>query len=471
MPGEAYTLCVQLQSRLAAVPQNKHAVVVDCNTMFTPPTDIPRLRSFVPPPSVPLVLPALTITSDAVAVDEGERVTFTITTSSPVEVDTTVHVSLAEDLGDGPGRIGRHQLSTVTIAAGQRSVSWTATTLADEVKGGDGTAVARILHGDGYTPGDQSSVSVALRDDDQSSTSAHTVDAAVITKVQALATQTRYGAAHVNRWQRVLVAFGEHDGTGVTGGAMISAEAQQKADRYSSPVWNLVVVELTALEASPSEQPKLKSLVKQTSKTKTTPELSIGAGGGITEAGAARFTISASPTPASPITVKVGVSQNGDFGASGAPTTYTVSTTNDQIDEADGSVTATLQDGTGYTVSSSNGAATVAVSDDDVPELSISAGGGITEGGAASFTITATPAPASPITVKVGISQSGDFGASGAATITISGASTTYTVSTTNNQIDEADGSVTATLQDGTGYTVSSSNGAATVDVAADAGY
>ena len=44
-----------------------------------------------------------------------------------------------------------------------------------------------------------------------------------------------------------------------------------------------------------------------------------------------------------------------------------MTTTNDNADEADGSVTATLQSGSGYTVSSSQGAATVAVSDDDHP--------------------------------------------------------------------------------------------------------
>ena len=574
VPGEADTLCVQLQSRLAAVPQNKQAVVVDCDTMFTAPEAIPgqfspssfmRLRALVPP--------TLTITSDAVAVDEGERVTFTITAGSPVEVDTVVHVSLAEELGDSPDRIGRHQLSTVTIAAGQRSVSWTATTLADEVDRGDGSAVATIMHGDGYTLGEIFSVSVALTDDDAPATpeisisggsgiteggtasftitanpapaadldvsvtvsqsgdygattgqqtvtipttgsvtltvgttnddadetdgsvtatldapaadagytvsatqgaatvdvadddasSSYTVDPQVVADVKVWVAETHNGAEHVNRWQRVLVAFGELDASGVSGIVMSAAEAQTYADRGWQR-WVPAVAELTALEASQSGQPP--------------PELSISAGGGITEGGTAQFTISANPAPAADLSVSVTVSQVGDYGATtGARTltipttgsvTLTVGTSNDGADEADGSVTATVNTGSGYTVSSTNGAATVSVADDDVPELSISAGGGITEGGAASFTITASPVPAGPITVKLSVSQNGDFGATGAATITLSGASTTYTVSTTNDQLDEADGSVTATLEDGTSYTVSSSNGAATVAVSDD---
>ena len=206
------------------------------------------------------------------------------------------------------------------------------------------------------------------------------------------------------------------------------------------------------------------------------PELSITGGSGITEGGTASFTITASSAPTGPVTVKVEVSEDGDFGASGAATvtvsgstaSYTVITSNDAVNEADGSVTATLQDGDGYTVSSTKGSATVVVADNDAPAVSIAAGSWIAEGGVASFTITANPAPANPVTVKVGVSQSGDFGASGAATVQVSGATTTYSITTSDDAADEADGSVTATLEDGEGYTVSSTKGAATVAVADD---
>ncbi len=204
------------------------------------------------------------------------------------------------------------------------------------------------------------------------------------------------------------------------------------------------------------------------------PEVTITAGSGITEGGTATFTISANPAPASPITVNVGVSQSGSFGAvgtatvsvSGATTTYTITTSDDNVDEADGSVTATVQSGSGYTVGSP-ASGTVAVSDDDVPEVTITAGSGITEGGTATFTISANPAPASPITVNVGVSQSGSFGAVGTATVSVSGATTTYTITTSDDNVDEADGSVTATVQSGSGYTVGSP-ASATVNVADD---
>ena len=209
------------------------------------------------------------------------------------------------------------------------------------------------------------------------------------------------------------------------------------------------------------------------------PEITISGGAGITEGGYARFTISANPAPASPITVNIGVSETGDWDATGAAkvsinsatTTYNIVTNGDQVDEADGSVTATVQSGNGYTVGNAS-SASVNVSDDDAPppatpEITISGGSGITEGDTATFTITADPAPANPLTVNVGVTQTGDYGASGATTVSISGATTTYTVSTTNDEVDEANGSVTARVKAGQGYTVGSP-ASATVAVADD---
>ncbi|MCY3881465.1 MAG: hypothetical protein OXG61_05040, partial [Chloroflexi bacterium] len=208
------------------------------------------------------------------------------------------------------------------------------------------------------------------------------------------------------------------------------------------------------------------------------------AGSGITEGGSASFTVTASPAPASALTVTITVTQTGDYAAPGTtgsktvviPTggskTYTVATTNDGVDEANGSVKVTLNAGSGYSVSSSHGAASVTVADDDVPEISVTADSGITEGGSASFTVTASPAPASALTVTITVTQTGDYaapGTTGSKTVVIpTGGSKTYTVATTNDGVDEANGSVKVTLNAGSGYSVSSSHGAASVTVADD---
>lgn len=88
------------------------------------------------------------------------------------------------------------------------------------------------------------------QDTPQDPPTGYTVDPQVIAKAKELASQTQHGPVHVNRWNRVLVAFGAHDGTGVTGGAMTLDEAEQNAKRYSSPVWHDVVAELTKLNAA-----------------------------------------------------------------------------------------------------------------------------------------------------------------------------------------------------------------------------
>ncbi len=99
------------------------------------------------------------------------------------------------------------------------------------------------------------------------------------------------------------------------------------------------------------------------------------------------FTFTASPVPYAALPVAVTVATDGDwgvtagsrtvtFGAGASTATLTLATTDDQADEADGSVTATVGSGTGYTVGTAS-SASVAVSDNDdapvnnLPALSV----------------------------------------------------------------------------------------------------
>ncbi|MCY3609637.1 MAG: S8 family serine peptidase [Acidimicrobiaceae bacterium] len=215
------------------------------------------------------------------------------------------------------------------------------------------------------------------------------------------------------------------------------------------------------------------------------PEVSVTAGAGVTEGGDASFTVTASPAPSAPLSINVSVTQAGDYGVTTGSRTVTVPTSgsvtvsvptaDDDVDELDGSVTVAVVSGSGYTVSSTQGSASVGVSDDDdpppaTPQISVTAGSGITEGANASFTVTASPAPAQPLAVRVTISQQGDYGVTtGSRTVTIgtSGAAT-LTVATSDDDTDEADGSVTVTINSSDGYTVSSAHGTASVAVSDD---
>ena len=216
------------------------------------------------------------------------------------------------------------------------------------------------------------------------------------------------------------------------------------------------------------------------------PELSLSAGAAVDEGGNASFTVTASPAPQSDITIGYTVAQGGavlaapgagqrtvTLAAGNASVTLAVATEDDGVDEADGSVSVTLDAGTGYTVAAGAGGASVAVRDNDEPVVGISAGAAVTEGAAASFTVTASPVPHAPLEVALTVSQDGDFAASGetgAKTVTVPvGGSVTLEVPTVNDEKDEPDGLVTATLDAGTGYTVAAAPAnAASVEVRDD---
>ena len=91
-----------------------------------------------------------------------------------------------------------------------------------------------------------------------------------------------------------------------------------------------------------------------------------------------------------------------------------------------------------------------------LPAVTVSAGADVTEGGDAVFTLTASPAPASPLAVSVTVAATGEFGIGGGkrpVTIPTTG-SATLTLATANDAADEPDGSVTLTVAAGDGYTV-----------------
>ncbi|MDE0269349.1 MAG: hypothetical protein OXI96_10035, partial [Acidimicrobiaceae bacterium] len=265
---------------------------------------------------------------------------------------------------------------------------------------------------------------------------------------------------------RVLVAFGEHDGTGVTGGVMTAAEAQQMANTHSSPVWDEVVTELTALEASAQSTPP----------PPPPSEVNITAAVDGTEGTSVSFTLTATPAPSADLPVSVTVSVVGDYGVTAGSqtltiptsgsTTFTVATTDDDADEPDGSVTLTVNAGSDYTVGALS-SETATVADDDpvqeqpqMPVVTITAGSGVTEGGSVEFTVSASSVPAADLDVTVTVTAVGDYGVTAdTRTVTIpTSGSAILTVATAGDDADEPDGSVTATLVDGADYDLGTPN-------------
>ncbi len=307
------------------------------------------------------------------------------------------------------------------------------------------------------------------------------VSDALLADAQKAATETwRTSPGHVERWSRVLAAFGESNA--YSNNPMTITEAQAQADRGLQR-WAPVAPALQCLAAAPQEQPEPAEVQPATPGTPVTPELSLSAGSAVDEGGQATFTLTANPAPGSDLTVPYTVAQSGEYldtpGAGHRTVVLTagatsgalsVATLDDAADEADGSVSVTLGTGTGYTVATGQGSAAVTVRDNDEPVVSLSAGSGVTEGASASFTVSASPVPAAPLDITLSVGQSGDFAASGetgsrTVTIPVTG-SATVKVATVDDSADEPDGSITATVEAGTGYTVAASpDHAATVAV------
>ena len=304
------------------------------------------------------------------------------------------------------------------------------------------------------------------------------VSDALLADVEEYAGETwRTSPGHVERWSRVLAAFGESNAW--SSNPMTVAEARAQADRGLQR-WAPVVEAMECLENPPEEQPEQAEVQPV---TPATPVLSLRAGSAVDEGGNATFTVTADPAPATDLSIAWTVAQSGEYlaapgagsrtatlAAGATSVALSVDTVDDAADEADGSVSVTLGAGTGYTIATGKGSAAVAVRDNDEPAVSIAAGSGVTEGMSASFTVSASPVPAAPLDVTLTVAQSGDFAASGetgsrTVTVPVTG-SATFEVATVDDGADEPDGSVTATLGTGTGYTLAAApDNAATVAV------
>ena len=439
--------------------------------------------------SVERTMPDISIVAGG-GVNEGDDATFTVTASPPPTADLEVGVTVAQS-GDYGVTTGSR---TVTIPP-SGSYTLTVATADDTADEADGSVSVTVDAGSGYTVSTSAgTATVAVSDGDvlevgviggsgvtEGGDAVFTVSASPaptaplivnVTVVQTgdfgVSAGSRSVTVPTSGSVTVTVSTSDDDVDELDGSVSVSVDS---GDGYTV---STAQGSASVVVSDDDDPPPV-----------VVPEVSVTAGNGITEGGDASFTVSASPAPTAPLTVNVTVAQSGDFGAptgtrtvtvgTGGNATVTVSTSDDDVDEPDGSVTATVKNGDGYTVSGSQGSATVNVADDDdpplaTPEVSVTAGSGITEGADASFTVSASPAPTAPLTVNVTVAQTGDFGVStGSRSVTVpTSGSATVTVSTSDDDVDEPDGSVTATVKNGDGYTVSSTAGSASVVVSDD---
>ena len=332
----------------------------------------------------PVPEPEVSIAAGA-GVTEGGSASFTLTADPAPTAPLDVSVTIAAE-----GEFG--------IAAGERTVTIPATgsyeltlaTAGDGVDEPNGSVTATVDAGNGYTVGAASSGTVAIADDDALSAAHPLVKHAPVVKRfhDRITARNQHGNSAAGGWnKRFLKAMGHPDYVAYPQAAVTVADATRiwnHGGPGANTGWNGTVEAVTYAERYFAGQvtPPDPALI---------PEISIAAGAAITEGGDAVFTVTADRAPDANLSVALTVSEaaGSDFVAAadeGAKTvtipagetagTLTVRTEDDRADEPDGSVTATLAAGSGYTVAASpRDAASVAVADNDaagaLPVLSV----------------------------------------------------------------------------------------------------
>ena len=422
--------------------------------------------------------------SGSAPVTEGDYVTFTITAHPPPSDDLPVNIYIGQRGDFVKGALGS---DTVTIPVAASSEGYVVSTSDDSIDEPNGSVTAEVRPGRDYIARGSSRATVAVNDDDVTPEISISGSVPVTEGADAAFTITAVPPPTASLDVRVNITqagnFVPAGNLGVktvtvpaTGSASYSVSTSDDVIDESYGSVTAKVLAGTGYTVGTTSSRATVAVNDDDGTPQTTPEVNISGGSAVTEGADVTFTITAHPPPKAPLDVSLDITQAGNFVTSGGTglkmvtvplagsVDYDVSTSDDGTDEPNGSVTATVHSGTGYTVGKSS-RTTVAVNDDDfTPEVNISGGSAVTEGADVTFTITAHPPPKAPLDVSLDITQAGNFVTSGGTglkmvTVPLAG-SVDYDVSTSNDSTDEPNGSVTATVRSVTGYIVGSGSSA-----------
>ena len=442
--------------------------------------------------------PAITISGGS-AVTEGTAATFTVT-ASPAPTDAlTINLSVSDGTGDF---LGSTPPTTVTIPANMATATLSVPTVNDNTDEDNGVITVTLSAGTGYTIADPApSAMVTVNDNDDApvtptvtlslngvTTIAENRGSVTVTMtlssspasliripIMTGGTATIRSASDLNDYSIGTGSVGFSAGTTfLSFNFTVDTFADNKVEGDETIILSIDASSIDGVDNGATTSVTLTII----DDNEVLPVITISGGSAVTEGTAATFTLTANPAPTDALTVSLSVSDGiGNFLGSSPPATamftansgtatLTVPTVDDSTDEADGSVTVTLSSSTAYTLGSP-AIAFVTVNDNDgapVPAITISGGSAVTEGTAATFTVTASPAPVGTLTVNFSASNgSGDFlGTNPPTSVTFTATEATATVSvpTNDDSTDEPNGSVTVTLSAGSGYTLGSTTSA-----------
>ena len=411
--------------------------------------------------ATPLAPPVVTIARQgSAAVTEGMDVVFRVTASRTVTANLTVNLTIAEAAGSNFIASNNKGMKTVDIPASSRSMTYTVATEDDNMDESNGSVTVTVRDGTGYTVGSPSEASVTVNDND----------------VPPPAKPTGFTATAGD--EEVTLLWTDPKNSDITG-----YQFRQKAGSGSYGSWTPI-----ANSDATTVTHTVSGLTNGVAHAFRIRAVAGSTNGVQSDEATATPRANSVPTVANMIpdqTAMVGTAfsyafpENTFNDADGDPLNY-MATRGDgtalpdwlDFDDATRTFSGTPQAsdiGTlniRVTASDDNGGTVSDAFDITVnaqPVVTIAAGTSpVTEGTAASFTVSASPMPASDLTVNLSVAEAAgsDFVASGnegmkTVMIPASG-SVTYTVATMNDDTDEPNGNVTVTVENGTGYTVGS---------------
>ena len=458
-----------------------------------------------PPPT-----PTVTIEAGDSPVTEGTAASFTLTRTDStgdltVNVDISVESSqtgLGQPFDDPHGTFPE----TVTFAAGEATVVLSLATEDDDVDEPDGIVRVGVSAGTGYAVGTPASAMVTVEDNDDPAPGTTQVtiaaDASPVTEGTAVSfTLTRTDSTGdltvnvgvsesgmmISGTAPMTVAFADGDAT-----AMLSVATDDDAvDEPNSDITATVAAGTGYAPGTPAS-----AMVTVEDDDEPAPgaaQVTIAADASpVFEGSAANFTLTRSDS-AGALTVSVSVTETGAMIDGTAPTSVTfadgmataalsVATDDDETDEDDSYVTATVAAGSGYEPGAGHGnSAVVRVSDNDGRPSSVNtvlirvslSNREVAEGADAVFTLYRRPAfQAEAMSVVVDVTESGDVIDTAPSTVDFAAGSTSarLVVTTVDDDIVEDDSVVTATLIPRAGYDVPSNDSASVTVTSEDTG-
>ena len=442
-----------------------HQVVlgVGTNAITVTVTAEDRLTTQTYTVTVTRAAPPVTVAFDAgeYVVAEGDSVSVTVHLSADPErtVAVPLTVSPARDYVSGVP-------DSLTFTAGETSKTFTLTVAEDRVVEDDEivTLGFATLLPHRVTEGDPASAAVTLEDDDEPMWEV-SVSAMEIAETGGTATVTvSTGGVSFTEDKTITLGFGGSTAT-LTDDYTVASETLTLAVGDDS-VETMVTAVSDALDEDDEIIAVLASHGGNTIGTQQTvtitddddlPSLAIG-NATADEGDDLIFTVTLTPVSGREVTVEWETSDgtavvDSDYtSASGTLTiaagdmsgTVTVSTTQDELDEANETFTVTLSGEVNAEIGEAAASGTIE-DDDDLPSLTI-AGASATEGDDLSFEVTLTPASGRAVTVEwetsdgTAVVDSDYTSASGTLTIAA------VTVSTTQDELDEDDETFTVTL-------------------------